>query len=229
MSSEKVVQDMETKPYGNLSEAKVLVIGHDPRLQKTDAIAEFAFNADLYFKEEKPKTDFERRQRGLARSMFDYIGYLTGKRFSPREVLVTNLCNKALPHAPVGKTVLIPEREAQDGLRDIRGLLSQARIEVIFAMSEQVNYWLQKLGFCPPHSQFLLDATPAKIGTANNPPYFKPSRSKAFQLICGMEFIADGKYRFFPILHAKNWPLRGKFKEAYEQAHERCVEVLRRH
>lgn len=31
------------KPYGNLDKAKVLVIGHDPRLIKSETIAEYCF------------------------------------------------------------------------------------------------------------------------------------------------------------------------------------------
>lgn len=34
------------KDYGELSKAKVLVIGHDPRLRANDTIAEYYFFAD---------------------------------------------------------------------------------------------------------------------------------------------------------------------------------------
>jgi len=38
-----------TQPYGDITKAKVLIIGHDPRLQQSDTMAGFCFFADYYF------------------------------------------------------------------------------------------------------------------------------------------------------------------------------------
>jgi hypothetical protein len=134
----------------------------------------------------------------------------------------THLCNVGLPHAPKGKTVLIPEQEAEAGVNVIRGILNQSSIEVIFAMSEQVNYWLQKLGFYPAVPDFLDKAEPKPRGLSHDPPYYEHRESKAFQLICG-QCHTDGSRKVFPVLHAKQWPLRGGLARAYGKAYENCV------
>lgn len=218
---------MQTNPFcaGDLSKARVLVIGHDPRLQESNTQAEYAFFADYFFRP-IPTRKSELAKYHLAEAAFSYIGHLTSYKYPADQLVLTNLCNVGLPHAPAGKMVLIPEQEAQTGINAIHNLLNQSNIEIIFAMSAQVNYWLQKLGFYPSVSDFLNKAEPKPKGISNKPPYYEPQQSKAFQLICG-QCYTDGSRKVFPILHVKNWPLRGAFAKAYSKAYENCVNQLK--
>ena len=93
-------------------------------------------------------------------------------------------------------------------------------------MSLQVNYWLQKLGFYPPVDEFLSDAEPKKRGVSNEPPYYDPTRGRAFTLICGKQYITNDRQSIFPILHVKNWPLRDPYAKAYTKSLEACVNAL---
>jgi hypothetical protein len=55
---------------------KILVIGHDPRLQKSDTIAGYALFADYYFKP-IPKAPRELQKYNLAKATFGKILSLT--------------------------------------------------------------------------------------------------------------------------------------------------------
>jgi len=219
---------MQTEPFcaGALNEARVLVIGHDPRLQQSSTQADYAFFANYFFKP-IPTRKSERAKYQLAEKTFSYIGYLTSYKYSADQLVLTNLCNVGLPHAPKNKTVLIPEQEAQAGINAICDMLCLSNIEVIFAMSAQVNYWLQKLGFCPLVPDFLSKAEPKPKGINHQPPYYEPKQDRAFQLVCG-QCYTDGTRKLFPILHVKNWPLRGAFVAAYSEAYENCVNQFKK-
>jgi hypothetical protein len=216
---------METQPYGNPLNARILVIGHDPRLQNTDTIATYSFFADYYFKPQ-PRVPSERAKYDLASALFSYVMFLTSERFSAEQVMATNLCNRPLPHAPPRKTVLIPEKDAREGLLAIRNILAASNIEIIFPMSLQVNYWLQTLGFYSAANKFATDSRPKQAGLQNIPPYYEPIRPRTFQMICGNRYIADKKYALFPILHVKQWPLKDNFVLAYNKAYKNCRNAL---
>ena len=148
---------MKTKDWPSKGKAKLLLIGHDPRLRETDTIAEYALFANYYFASE-PKAPSEKRKFGLAKSTFEHVFYLTMNKIKPEEIYVTNLCNDALPHAPKGKSVLIPQDIAADGVVRLHEILKQnASITYILPMSLQVNYWLQKLEFYNSHNNFISD------------------------------------------------------------------------
>lgn len=218
--------DEVTRCWGSPETARVLVIGHDPRLQDSSTLADYCFFSDYYFRD-KPTVRSELAKYQLAEALFVCIRDLTGGRTSDEELLVTNLCNQALP-SPVGRrTVLLPRREVERGLRDLRALLTGSQISLILAMSQQVNYWLQVLGFYPADALFVEESTPKEIGTRSDPPYYEPSRPGAFKRICGKEFIADGQYSLFPILHVKSYPLKGKFG-LYEPNYAACRIGVRR-
>lgn len=206
----------QTKPWGDLSKAKILVIGHDPHLQNSDTIAEHCFCADYFFKE-IPKRGNELEKYKLAESVFSYTSYLTNYKFLADEYYFTNLCNISLPHAPKGKTVLILEEIAKKGVEDIEQILDGSEIKIIFAMSEQVNYLLQKLGFYEADTKYLKIAEPKEKGLISEQPYYEPKKSSAFKRICGNKYIVDGKYALFPVLHVKSYPLKGRFKRSYEK------------
>lgn len=217
---------MPTKPFcaGDLANARVLVIGHDPRLQVSDTLAQYAFFADYFFRS-RPNQRSEAAKYDLAKATFGYIGELTSNRYSADQLLLTNLCNVGLPHAPNKKTVLIPEERAKEGIDAIRSLLEQSPVEIVFAMSLRVNYWLQKLGFYPSVGDFLRKAAPKASGLSSKSPYYEPQQSRAFQLICGRSCAADGR-EVIPILHVKQWPLKPRFVAAYGQAYEDCIRHL---
>jgi hypothetical protein len=218
---------MQTQPFcaGDFNQARVLVIGHDPRLQRSSAQAEYAFFADRFFKPIPTRASEQAKYR-LAERVFSYILHLTSYTYSADQLILTNLCNLALPHSPRRRTVLIPEPEALRGARALEDILAQSNIELVFAMSEQVNYWLQKLGFYPSVPEFLSRAEPKPSGMSHKPPYYEPKQGKAFQLICGRCY-AHGNRKVFPVLHAKNWPLRGAFRHAYSKAYESIVNQLK--
>ena len=205
--------NLKTKPWGDPKTAKILVIGHDPGLQRSKTIAEYCFFADYYFRP-KPSQASERAKYDLAASLFGCVRDLTAGQFSDREkenVLITNLCNEVLPLSPRGKTNYIPRDMAEEGLKTIRELLAVSSIRLIFPMSQQVNYWLQKLGFYSTDTRFLEKSEPQLSGVRSGQPYYQPRETKAFKEICGKKYIADGRYYLFPILHIKSYPLKGNF------------------
>jgi len=215
---------MKTNVWGNPEKAKILVIGHDPRLQKSSTIANYCFFADYYF-QPKPDKKNELAKYRLAESLYGCIRDLTGGFFCDDEVLITNLCNEVLPKAPQGRNVLIPEDKAKNGLEMIRSLLTSSNIKLVFAMSQQVNYWLQKLGFYITDTKFLEKAEPKENGVKNDKPYYEPKKVKAFLEICGHRYLADNQYHLFPILHIKNYPPKGRFL-AYEGNCARCKKEI---
>jgi len=219
---------MATKSFcaGDIKNAKILVIGHDPRLQVSNTVADFAFFGEYYFKQIPTQTK-ELRKYKLAAAVYDYISHLTSHSFLAKQIVLTNLCNKALPHAPKGKTVYIPEAEARNGITAIQNILSQSSIEVIFAMSEQVNYWLQKLEFYMGETQFLSSSEPKVRGRSHNPPFYEPTQGRAFTQICGNRYLTGDGRSVVPILHVKQWPLRGPFTKAYGKAYETCINALK--
>ena len=214
-------QRMKTQDWKPTKPAKALLIGHDPRLQKSDTQAPYALFADYYFNPLPTKTN-EKRKYGLAKTTFDHISYLINSKIEPETIYVTNLCNDGLPHAPKGKSVLIPEEIAKEGIERIRGIIVEnPTIKYIFPMSLQVNYWLQKLGFYVSNNGFVEKSEPKEIGLLNDPPYYLPKQDRTFTLICGNVFpINEGNQIVVPILHSKQFPLTDRTK-AYNPAYEK--------
>jgi hypothetical protein len=89
---------MKTEDWKPIVTAKVLIIGHDPRLQKSDTIAPFALFADYYFRQKSTKSS-ERSKYGLAKSTFEQVIEITNSKFKPDTIYITNLCNESLGHA----------------------------------------------------------------------------------------------------------------------------------
>ncbi len=215
----------ETQPWGDPARAKVLFVGHDARLQRSDTVAPYAFFADYYSEfSAKPTYGPDGAKYGLAEKVFEMVGWLTGGLVLPDEVVVTNLCNETLPHAPKNRTVLIPEEQASRGIAGLRQLLSGSSIRVVMATSQQVNYWLQRLHFCTASDAFLKAAEPKGKGVECSAPYYEPRRGRAFTLVCGKRFDGPDGVGVFPVVHPKNWPLVAGFATAYGAAHERCRE-----
>lgn len=198
---------------------KVLLVGHDPRLQSSDIIAEYALFSNYFFKEE-PKNGSERRKHGLSAKSFGQILDIKNHRFRAKEIYVTNLCNEPLAHAPKGKTVLIPERIAKEGCERISTIVRRYKtIEYIFPMSQQVNYWLQFFGMYHTTTYFLDKAKPKQKGIDNDPPYYEAIKQRdcPFLEICGNIYYLETGQKVIPILHTKQY---GQLK-AYFQSYER--------
>ena len=216
---------MKTKIWGNHEKAKILVIGHDPGLQRSSTIANYCFFADYYFRS-KPSNASELAKYQLADSLFSCIRDLTSEQFLDDEVLITNLCNEELPPSPKGKTNYIPRDKAEEGLKVIKKSLNVSSIKLIFPMSQQVNYWLQKLGFYSTDTKFLEKSEPKLFGVESEQPYYQPRQSGIFKDICGNKYIVEGKYYLFPILHVKSYPLKGRFITYYEN-YTNCKKVVK--
>lgn len=212
------MQTLDWKPKEQAPRA--LLIGHDPRLQCSDTQAEYAFFANYYF-DTTISDRYYKSKQGLAASAFNQISHITKGKIKPEEIYITNLCNSALPHAPKGKTVYIPEDKARAGVENIRRIIGEnPGIEFIFPMSLQVNYWLQKLGLYDSGNEFLEKSSPKSKGILNTPPYYEASKQRTFLMICGNKYpLNDSSQVIIPILHAKCFPLKNRFR-AYESAYE---------
>ena len=164
----------------------------------------------------------------FAKSTFDYIIELTKNKFRAENIYVTNLCNDELPKddSIKGKTVYIPRDKAKKGVEHIKDILAKnPSIEYVFAMSQQVNYWLQELGLYPQQPGFIEKAMPKDKGVKNNPPYYEAKKGRAFLEICGKSYKINGsKQTIIPILHIKSYSLiigrYPEYKKCYDDFEE---------
>lgn len=207
---------MRSKDWKAVKDAKVLLVGEDSNLQWSDGVAEVVMFADYYFRG-FPSDDGERSRNVEAQNMFAQLMYVTGGRFKPEDVYVTNFCNDRVEAAPKGKRVLIPEAKAIRGLDHIEWILiANPTIEWVVPMSLQTNYWLQKLGFYGDDAEFVAEAEPKRVGLSSEPPYYQPVDGKAFARICGKVFDAKEKpVKVVPILAAKSYPLKERNLEQF--------------
>lgn len=212
------------KVFGDPRKAKVLVIGHDPRLRGPDTIAEYCFFADYFFRP-IPKNKPELAKYELAQAVFSYVGWLTSYNYLASEFMLTNLCNRALEHAPEGKTVYIPEIDARQGIATVRALLAESQIKLIISMSQQVNFWLQKLGLYFSTTIYLEKSEPKIKGIEAG--YYEPIGKSPFLDICGKKYYVDN-IPIFPVLHVKQFPFRGPIKANYEKAHYACISEIKK-
>lgn len=222
---------MATKDYCRSNRPRALLIGHDPRLRNSNTIAEFALFADYHFLNNKRGLGWKAKKH-FADLAFQQLRDLSGgELFSDEEVYVTNLCNEELPnHPPKKGTVYIPREKAEDGVKHIEHiLLDYPSIKFVFPMSQQVNYWLQELGFYSSSDiEFRERATPKSKGVENSPQYYEPRIGKSFLKICGKVFQPNNqelarRVHIIPILHCRCYPL-GKRFEAYEPCYEKIRE-----
>lgn len=222
---------MVTKDYCRSNNPRALLIGHDPRLRNSNTIAEYALFADYHFPGHQKNAGCKSKER-FADLAFQQLRDLSGGEFfSDEEVYVTNLCNEELPnHPPKKGTVYIPREKAKDGVKHIEQiLLDYPSIRFVFPMSQQVNYWLQELGFYSSSDiEFKENATPKSKGVENRPQYYEPKKGKAFLKICGKVYQPNDpelakRVHIIPILHCRCYPL-GKRFEAYEPCYEKVRE-----
>ena len=208
--------------------AKVLVIGEDSNLQWNDNVPEYVMFADYYFRE-FPQDGGERSRNVEARNLFEHIMGFTSNRIKSTEIYFTNLCNDYIAaKPPKGKRQLIPENMALKGLDHVYWILEQnPSIQLVFAMSLQTNYWLQKSGFYGEDEKFIHGAQPRRVGLDSAAPYYQPVDGKAFSLICGNIYDAP-KYRVkvVPTLAARDYPMNESNSERYKAAYERVREQI---
>ncbi len=95
-----------TLPFGDSTQAKIFVIGHDPRLQHSQAKAETAFFME-YLAHPKPTYGPDKSKYEVAFAVWEYINFLAGRQVALDEIYATNLCNEFLDHEPGFGTVIL--------------------------------------------------------------------------------------------------------------------------
>lgn len=192
------------KPYGDPEKAVVFVIGHDPRLKRSDFEAPYTFCLD-YLERPRPSTKGEQSKHDLAIAAYSYIKYLAGRSVSLEDMYFTNLCNEYLERPEKG-TVLIPDEKADRGIRDIEIALSWGAFQVVIPMSLQVFYHLVRRDFVTDDPDedlqtFLQEARPDPSAVKNS---YVPVAKVSFLLVCGRTYHHK-QTPVIPILHVQQW------------------------
>ena len=200
-----------TSPFGDLDTAVIMVIGHDPRLQRSRTQAAYAFFLD-YLTRDRPEPCSEQRKYDLAQAVMDYLGYLAGRQVSPSKIYATNLCNEYLPKMGSG-TVLIPDDMAKRGVAAICEAVTAAkRLRVILPMAVQPFYHLCRHGFVEDWPElvaaFRKGACPSENKAAEL--VYQPTGKAPFLAVCGQLFHHKDT-PVVPIVHVKQWPLKAQF------------------
>ena len=225
---------MTTKDWKSVETPKVLLVGENPTLQwSPDEVIEYVMFLDYYFKPQ-PEDNGERSRFVEAESIFSCIRSLTGGKYKAEEIYGTNLCLYQLKRAPHGKRVLIPANKVDEGLDHIvKVLVDNPSIEVVFAASIQVNYWLQRLEFYGDKNEtFIYGAQPRQVGIVSSRPYYQPVNAKVFEAVCGNVYeithpaLLERKVKIVPILPAKDFPLFDKSLEKFGDAYDRISEYF---
>ena len=217
-------------PFGDIHTATILVIGQDPRLQRSQAEAETAFFFD-YLARPRPASRSEARKYDLAKAVWDYVGDLAGRDVSLEELYVTNLCNEFLDHTPGSGTVLIPDDVARRGVEQIAQTVADGDFKVILPMAVQTFYGLCRWSFIDEGDselivRFLKGARP-RPSKAEQGVYVQ-SGSAPFLAVCGRRFHHRG-VPVVPIVHVKQWPLKPrmvKYKGPMERARQEIRQLI---
>jgi hypothetical protein len=214
------------RSFGDIHTATILVIGHDPRLQKSQAEAETAFFFD-YLAQSKPTSRSEARKYGLAKAVWDYVGKLAGRDVPLEELYVTNLCNQFLDHAPDSGTVLIPDDLARRGVERIVQTVASGGFQVILSMAVQPFYHLCRWGFIDEGdaeliARFLGGARPRPSKAEQG--IYTQSGSAPFLAVCGRRFHHRG-VPVVPIVHVKQWPLKPRMVRYTEPMQRAALEI----
>jgi hypothetical protein len=204
---------VSTEPFGNLRKATILVIGHDPRLQKSQARAEKAFFFEYLEKyQDCPTFGPEARKYCLANAVWDYVNDLAGRHIDLDQLYVTNLCNEFLSSSQGKGTVLIPDDKAEAGVKEIDHTVLNGHFDLILPMSVQVFYHLVRLGFVDENSDmihsFLCSARPRQSALEHN--VYSTVGKAPFLEVAGKLFHHRG-IPLVPIIHVKQWPLNDRF------------------
>lgn len=195
------------KPFGDIKTATILVIGHDPRLRRSDAEAETAFFFDLL------TLNSSRPSHGPIAVKY-----------------VTNLCNTFLDSTHGRGTVLIPDDQAARGFEDICQAIDRGHFRLILPMSVQVFYHLCRLDFIEENDnrvrQFVQRARPSPAKAEAG--IYVSAGKAPFVEVCGQRFHHRG-IPVIPIVHIKQWPLKDRavrYKEPMEHAKKEIRKTL---
>lgn len=217
------------KSFGDLDQATTLVIGHDPRLQHSQAEAEYAFFFG-YLGGPRPTYGPSAAKYDLAKTVWDYVSELAGCQVSLEALYVTNLCNTFLAHTPGSGTVLIPDELARRGTEQIAQAVAAGRFKIILPMAVQTFYHLCRWEFIDERSdlvdRFLAGARPQPPKAAQG--IYVQSGQAPFLAVCGRRFHHQG-VPVVPIVHIKQWPLRArmvKYTGPMQQAQQQVRAVL---
>lgn len=222
---------MKTSDWTAILDAKVLLIGENSTLQWKNEIIEHVMFLDYYFNQ-KPYDLGERSRYSEAKTIFDYLKEITGGECKPEQVYGTVLCKEYLERAPKGKHMLIPEKEAKNGLQNIKKILKENKsIKYVFAMGLQTNYYLQKLGLydCGEITeQFLKGAEPRRVGLSPFEPFYQPVDAKPFRDVCFKMYDAKEfkTVKIIPILPIKSYPLSGSDIKNFGDSFEKLKEIF---
>jgi len=205
------------RPFGSIDKARILVIGHDPRLQRSDTQAQYAFFLN-YLEKPPPTRPSERHKYDFASSVVNYVRYLGGLSVSLEDMFFTNLCNEFLEHPIDGGTVLITDEAAEKGTQAIEGILSGRSLKVILPMAPQVLYHLVRLGFVANPDEnlltFLRRAQPSPAAAVKKS--YVPVGPNPFLMVCGRKYYHRGDgVPIIPVVHVKQWPLNNRMEPHY--------------
>ncbi len=219
-----------TKPYGDPRTATIFVIGHDPRLQRSQAEAKYAFFFN-YLECSRPTYGLYAAKYDLAYKVWEYIEYLAGSRVALDELYVTNLCNEFLPHVPASGTVLIPDEVADHGVGEVARAVAGGHFRLILSMAVQPFYHLCRTGFIDEKSDlvssFVAGAQPRKAKAQQG--LYEQAGKVPFLSVCGQMFHHSG-VSVVPVVHVKQWPLRSRlvrYAEPMRRAKQNVEAALR--
>jgi hypothetical protein len=199
-------------PFGNINLATILIIGHDPRLQNSQAEAEKAFFFEYLERyPARPTYAPHARKYDLAHAVWNYVNELADCCILLEQLFVTNLCNEFLPSSQGRGTVLIPNKLAERGVSEIRQIVSHGNFRLILPMSVQVFYHLCRLGFVDEQNEtiltFIHKAQPAARKT--DLCVYETIGTAPFLDVLGKLFHHQG-VSLVPIVHVKQWPLKAR-------------------
>ena len=218
------------RPFGDIHTATILVIGHDPRLQRSQAEAQVAFFLD-YLARPRPAHRAEARKYGLARAVWEYVNDLAGHHVPLADLYVTNLCNEFLDHAPNSGTVLIPDDLAKRGVEQIAQIVAAGHFKCILPMALQTFYHLCHWGFIDEKdseliAQFVAGARPRASKAAQG--IYVQTSSGSFLSVCGRRFH-HRDVPTVPILHVKSWQRmsdNSKYREPMQRAQQEIRQLI---
>ena len=205
------------RPFGSIDKARILIIGHDPRLQRSDTQAQYAFFLN-YLEKPRPTHPAERHKYDFASSVVNYVRQLGGPSIWLEDMFFTNLCNEFLEHPINSGTVLITDEAAKRGAQAIESILSGGSFKVILPMAPQVFYHLVRLGFVANPDEnlltFLRAARPSPAAVVRKA--YVPVGRSPFLGICGRKYRhrSDG-VPIIPVVHVKQWPLNNRMEPHY--------------
>jgi len=217
------------KPYGDTATARLMVIGHDPRLHLGKAEAKYAFFLD-YLERPIPLIRSERRKYEFASAVVRYVRFLAGFSIPITDQYFTNLCNEFINGPIYSGTVLIPDDFADTGIRAIEDTLNRGSFKVILAMTPQVFYHLARTGFVNNSDDrvipFYRNARPSFA--AMNKKAYVPTAKSPFLAVCGLKFHhRNDNIPVVPIVHAKQWPLNARMNPHYGSLMEMAAKNVR--